>query len=837
MKRQPKILAGTALSLLMAYTPLAAAPVPAIGGFDSPRAPLAANTQAPVLLAQAEEGQPQEQQPSEEQQPRKKHRQADQAQPAPEAGGGGASEEAQPRKKHRQAQEGAQPGAEAAPMERAPAEEPMQPRKKERRQPAEQQPAASQEFAPAQSEAPAEAPRKKKHTAEQPTQEFAPAPEAPAEAPVKPRKKGKEAPAAEQPAFGGEVTPSQAEQPAEASPKKHKKDSKAAPAAEQPAFNGEAAPGQAEQPAEASPKKHKKDSQAAPTAEQPAFNGEVAPGQAEQPADASPKKHKKDGKAAPAAEQPTPAGEAAPAPGKKPAATEVTPSESAPAQQPAEATPEKPRKKGDKQVPGTEQSAPTGEAAPTPGEKPVPTEAAPGETAPAEQPAGAKPDKPRKKGDKQAPGTEQPATPGEAVTPGEPAQVPAEAEGHGKPVNPGKEAPVPGQQPAQGEATGEGNALPAPDSQKVLPAPDSQKAGPAEGQEQGAQDQGKRGQQQGGNRRPKPAEEAGPPPTDDRSAQQEMQPDKIVPVTSEQGKRVKERPVDLRRQERPKGTEILKEFGDRVIIQLNNQVMVESNERPRMRHGARDVYYEDLPRGRNRETIERGDGTRVVTIRNSYGDVVRRSRIMPDGREYVLSYVDESDYDRVRDWRDPGDDLPPLRLEIPEDDYVLTPERVRNPDMYYDFLEQPPVERVERLYSIDEVKRSARIRDKTRRIDLDTINFEFGSAAVAENEISHLEGVAKAMERILEQNPAETFLIEGHTDAVGSELANLALSDKRAESVAAALTNVFGIPPENLATQGYGKQFLKVKTQAPERQNRRVVIRRITPLVAPVASR
>ena len=68
------------------------------------------------------------------------------------------------------------------------------------------------------------------------------------------------------------------------------------------------------------------------------------------------------------------------------------------------------------------------------------------------------------------------------------------------------------------------------------------------------------------------------------------------------------------------------------------------------------------------------------------------------------------------------------------------------------------------------------------------------------------------MEQLLEKNPAETFLIEGHTDAVGSDVANLALSDRRAEAVADALTNVFGIPPENLATQGYGERYLKVKT-------------------------
>ena len=288
--------------------------------------------------------------------------------------------------------------------------------------------------------------------------------------------------------------------------------------------------------------------------------------------------------------------------------------------------------------------------------------------------------------------------------------------------------------------------------------------------------------------------------------------------------------------ERPQGAEVVREIGDRVLIEVNNQVIVESNDRPRIARDAREVYYEELPRGRTREVIVRGDGSRVVTIRNQYGDVIRRARVTPDDREYVLVYVEDADFERVREWRDPGLDLPPLHLTIPEEEYILDAQQVEDPDVYYAFLERPPVERVERLYSIDEVKRSARIRDKTRRVDLDTITFEFGSADVPEGEIRRLEGVAKAMEKLLAKNPAETFLVEGHTDAVGSDMANLALSDRRAESVAEALTNVFGIPPENLSTQGYGEQYLKVRTQEPERENRRVAIRRITPLVAPVAS-
>jgi len=39
------------------------------------------------------------------------------------------------------------------------------------------------------------------------------------------------------------------------------------------------------------------------------------------------------------------------------------------------------------------------------------------------------------------------------------------------------------------------------------------------------------------------------------------------------------------------------------------------------------------------------------------------------------------------------------------------------------------------------------------------------------------------------------------------------------------------VPAENLTTQGYGEQYLKVPTPGPERANRRVTAQRITPLL------
>jgi outer membrane protein OmpA-like peptidoglycan-associated protein len=117
------------------------------------------------------------------------------------------------------------------------------------------------------------------------------------------------------------------------------------------------------------------------------------------------------------------------------------------------------------------------------------------------------------------------------------------------------------------------------------------------------------------------------------------------------------------------------------------------------------------------------------------------------------------------------------------------------------------------------------------RIDLD-INFETGSWQLTPDQVDKLAVVAEGLNKAIAANPNEIFLIEGHTDAVGSDEDNLSLSDRRAEAVAVALTEQFQVPPENLVTQGYGEENLKVATQGAEEANRRVAVRRVTPLLA-----
>ncbi len=270
-----------------------------------------------------------------------------------------------------------------------------------------------------------------------------------------------------------------------------------------------------------------------------------------------------------------------------------------------------------------------------------------------------------------------------------------------------------------------------------------------------------------------------------------------------------------------------------VILQVGNQLIVNSvgQDTDRFYNPQEDeIFYENLANGRVREVITRPDGTQIVTIRNRNGDVLRRSRITPDGREYVLAYFDDRYGEQLDTWTDPGRDLPPLRLNIPVRDYVLDA-RYADEDELETFFAQPPVEQVARIYSIDEVKRSARIRDSVRKLEVGNLTFDTGAATIGRDQVGSLSSVANAMLALLERNPNETFLIEGHTDAVGSDISNLRLSDLRAATVARVLSDFYGVPPENLATQGYGERYLKIRTESAERENRRVTIRRITPLV------
>jgi len=277
--------------------------------------------------------------------------------------------------------------------------------------------------------------------------------------------------------------------------------------------------------------------------------------------------------------------------------------------------------------------------------------------------------------------------------------------------------------------------------------------------------------------------------------------------------------------------DIIVEPDKRVIVRDDKRVFIRHDDGERFRRKGKEVRRERRKDGTWMVVTAGLAGAMIYSILDENDRVLRRSRRDRDGREYVF-FDDRRSY---RDHYGPEHysyvDLPPPVVRMPRDRYIVDYDRA-SPDDIYDALNAPPIEDLGRGYTLDEVRQNYSILERMRRVDLNSINFEFASWDVSPDQYPKLERIARAMHRVLDRSPGELFLIEGHTDAVGSEIDNLSLSDRRAETVAIILTDEFGIPGENLTTQGYGEEYLKEMTDGPSWINRRVGVRRITPLLS-----
>lgn len=281
-----------------------------------------------------------------------------------------------------------------------------------------------------------------------------------------------------------------------------------------------------------------------------------------------------------------------------------------------------------------------------------------------------------------------------------------------------------------------------------------------------------------------------------------------------------------RREVNENGRIVITEPGRIIVRDPSGQEFIRHNEVDRFRYGARDIRTEEVRGGGSRTIIVRPDGTEIINVTGDDGQLLRRIRRDRDGREIVIIDNSYGPRDRANFYVD----LPPPVIRIPRDRYIVDYDDA-SPEVIYDTLEAPPVERIERRYSMDEIRYSPAVRQRMPSIDLNTINFATGSWDIPPDQAAKLQVIADGLNRAIQRNPREVFLIEGHTDAVGNDTDNLSLSDRRAEAAATLLTQQFGVPAENLTSQGYGEQYLKIQTDGPERQNRRVTVRRITPLL------
>ena len=109
-----------------------------------------------------------------------------------------------------------------------------------------------------------------------------------------------------------------------------------------------------------------------------------------------------------------------------------------------------------------------------------------------------------------------------------------------------------------------------------------------------------------------------------------------------------------------------------------------------------------------------------------------------------------------------------------------------------------------------------------RRIVLRGVNFDFNRADIRPDSRPILDQAVD----VLRENEDVHVVVEGHTDAIGTDEYNRALSVRRAEAVFRYLVNR-GIPPERLRVEGFGESrpVASNDDEAGRAQNRRVELR------------
>lgn len=111
--------------------------------------------------------------------------------------------------------------------------------------------------------------------------------------------------------------------------------------------------------------------------------------------------------------------------------------------------------------------------------------------------------------------------------------------------------------------------------------------------------------------------------------------------------------------------------------------------------------------------------------------------------------------------------------------------------------------------------------DRGLVMTLNDVLFDTGRATLKPGADRDMDRLAQA----LKDNANTRVIIEGHTDSVGGEEYNQALSERRAEAVATALRER-GVSPDRYEVRGLGKEFPVASNATAEgrQQNRRVEV-------------
>ena len=126
-----------------------------------------------------------------------------------------------------------------------------------------------------------------------------------------------------------------------------------------------------------------------------------------------------------------------------------------------------------------------------------------------------------------------------------------------------------------------------------------------------------------------------------------------------------------------------------------------------------------------------------------------------------------------------------------------------------------------RSLSLGEREEVAQLAANKPKIDLE-IRFDYNSADIAKTSVQAVQELGKALSDA--SLKGSTFVVAGHTDAVGGEEYNQGLSERRADTIKRYLTEKYGINGTDLVTVGYGKTKPKDANAPLDPANRRVQV-------------
>src|ERR1700682_1968130 len=126
-----------------------------------------------------------------------------------------------------------------------------------------------------------------------------------------------------------------------------------------------------------------------------------------------------------------------------------------------------------------------------------------------------------------------------------------------------------------------------------------------------------------------------------------------------------------------------------------------------------------------------------------------------------------------------------------------------------------------RSLSLGEREEIAEIASTKPKIDLE-IHFDYNSADISKGSTQAVQELGKALSDASLKD--STFVVGGHTDAIGGEAYNQDLSERRADTIKRYLIEKYGIVGANLVTVGYGKDKPKDPNAPMDPANRRVQV-------------